>query len=235
MRLGILILLLFGPALVAASDAVPVASHDSRIERDAVLEAARAFFGGEDVRLDPVRIPSPIALHGGEARLLAPGVDPSTFGGTLRLALVEQSGSGQRHLAWVTVAVRRFDTVLVATRRLELHEAPGAEDIREERRETTLLGRGVLSERPWLQGKRTRRTVGEGSVLFESMFEPEPAVLHGQQLTLRVRAGSVTLSLPVVARQDGRVGEIISVQKVGSSERVMATVAGERMVEIVVR
>ena len=242
MRFGLLILLLFAELAHGRADAADhlrVQSHEGLVTCDAILAAARAYFAeGSDsagVVVEPVQVPGSISLRGKESRLLVSGVEPSSVTGTLRLALVEDLGGTQRHVAWVTLAVRRYATVLVAAERLDLHSAPGANDVREERRETTVLGRGVVSDRSWLEGKRTRRMVAEGNILFDTMFEPEPVVLHGQQLTLRIRSGGVTLSMPVVAREDGVLGETISVQKVGSSDRLAATVAGERAVEIIVR
>jgi len=220
-----------------AGEGSRVTASDGVVTRETILASARELFATEregDVVIEPLQVPVSLNLRGTNCRILAPAEACSTVTGSVRLALVEEIDGAQRHLAWVTLAVRRFAPVLVAARAIALHEAPLADDIRLERRETTLMGRGILSDPDWLLGKRTRRIVGEGSVLFESMFEEAPAVLHGQQLTLRVLAGSVTLTLPVVARQDGRLGESISVQKVGSSERLMARVASERTVEIVV-
>jgi flagella basal body P-ring formation protein FlgA len=240
MRLGLLILLLMAcraPGVALDEAALPVAARDGVVTREAILASARAFFAGDEdeVRLEALQVPRSIALRGSRSRLLAPQGDASTIAGSVRLALVEDIGGIQHHVAWITLAVRRFATVLVAARNLCLHEVLSGEDILQERRETTLLGRGVLGDPSALEGKRTQRVIAEGSILFDTMFEPEPVVVHGQQLRLRVLAGAVVLTLPVVAREDGCLGETISVQKVGSSERLMATVAGERTVEIVVR
>jgi flagella basal body P-ring formation protein FlgA len=53
--------------------------------------------------------------------------------------------------------------------------------------------------------------VKEGTVLFENMIESLPVVYRGDKLTLHTGNGSVNVSIEVTARQDGGIGEIISI------------------------
>ena len=146
---------------------------------------------------------------------------------------VTTEGKVERRLA-VLVTVRTFGSVLVTSKQLERHAIVGIGDARVETLETTTLPKDVLGAPEQLANMRTKRIIGEGSVLTESLFEQLPVVGQGEIVKLKVRSKSVLLTLQAVAKEDGRQGSLITVQKVGSHDRIRARVIGPGTVEIVV-
>ncbi|MAO22884.1 MAG: flagella basal body P-ring formation protein FlgA [Phycisphaerae bacterium] len=82
-------------------------------------------------------------------------------------------------------------------------------------------------------GQVVRSTVDPGEMLLASMLEPPVLVERGQIVSARSIAGSVSVSLKVRAKQDGRLGEIIELESRDRSQRFQARVAGTGRVVIV--
>ncbi|MFG0246258.1 MAG: flagellar basal body P-ring formation chaperone FlgA [Phycisphaerales bacterium JB052] len=82
-------------------------------------------------------------------------------------------------------------------------------------------------------GQIVRSTVDPGEMLLASMLEPPVLVERGQIVSARSIAGSVSVSLKVRAKQDGRLGEIIELESRDRSQRFQARVAGAGRVVIV--
>jgi flagella basal body P-ring formation protein FlgA len=135
----------------------------------------------------------------------------------------------------VSVKVRTYDSVLVATRQLGRHENLTSEDVRKERVETTSLRGEALTRTDQLEGVRTSRILSSGTVLTSDLTEPVPLVVQGSQVVLIVQGQGVRFSTDAIARQDGRRGERIMVQRAGSSARLQAMVIDAKTVQMVIQ
>lgn len=63
-----------------------------------------------------------------------------------------------------------------------------------------------ISESFW-----TRKRLKKGDILFMKDIEKKPDVIMGEPVTIVLKNGSVNLSVPGVARQNGKIGDIIKV------------------------
>ncbi len=136
-----------------------------------------------------------------------------------------------RHI--VSVRVRTFDTVFVAAENLYRNKEIQQENLNPQRIETTTLHNDVVTTVDSIIGKRVNRVVTEGTILRKSMLEEAPVIERGDAVTLTVTGGSVTVSTQAIARQDGRIGDIIAVQRSGTHDRFRARVINEDTVELV--
>jgi flagella basal body P-ring formation protein FlgA len=132
----------------------------------------------------------------------------------------------------VSLKVRLFGPAFVADRQLERHLNVSAEGIGSRCIELTSLPDDVIVRREQLNGKRTSRIIGAGSILRESSLELIPLVFRNEHVTLIVMAGHVKLSMQGVAKDDGVFGSIIEVQKIDSHERIEAVVIDEHTVQV---
>jgi flagella basal body P-ring formation protein FlgA len=133
----------------------------------------------------------------------------------------------------VSVKIRRFGNVLFAAKQLSRHAQVGEEDILVQKAETTTLPADILRQPGQLQGKRTSRIVSNGSVICGSMLEAPPLVTPEDRVNLIVRTKSVTVSVDAVAKEDGRLGEIVTVERRGVRGRLKAKVVNEKTVVLV--
>lgn len=133
-----------------------------------------------------------------------------------------------------SVNIRTFEEVYVAVRPLGKNEPLDPSLFVLQRIETTEMEDAVTAGTSLL-GLRTKRMLNERSALRRSAVEPAPAVRRDQLVSMLVRSGTVTIGASGVAKDDGAVGEIIPVQRLGSKEMVQARVVGQQIVEIEVR
>jgi flagella basal body P-ring formation protein FlgA len=130
----------------------------------------------------------------------------------------------------VQVFIRTFGKVIGVSRQLQRHHGISREDLTTQRLETTGLPDDVILSEDEIQGKRTVRIVNANTVLCGSMLERTPAVNEEDEVTVIVRTGRTTVTSRGIAKQEGSVGDVITVQPAGSHERMTATVLNNRSV-----
>jgi len=133
-----------------------------------------------------------------------------------------------------SVVIRTFEEVYVAVRPLGKNEMLDPSLFIVQRIETTEMD-DVLTANSSLMGLRTKRMLNERSALRRSAVEMAPAVRRDQLVSMLVRTGSVTVGASGVAKDDGALGAVVPVQRLGSKETVQARVVGHQIVEIEVR
>ncbi|MBX2989603.1 MAG: flagellar basal body P-ring formation protein FlgA [Bacteroidetes bacterium] len=137
------------------------------------------------------------------------------------------------HTFLVSVKIRRFGKVMIASDKIEKGQSGDSIAARREEVETTMLSEDVITDPKKLVGKRAKRIINAGSVLTESMFEGIPTITQGSPVTLSVKSNSIVIGVQAIAREDGAKGDIIKVQKTGSGNRFTARVVDEKNVELV--
>lgn len=220
----------------------PVDASQARVpllRSETVREAVNRFImdrcdgSGDEVRVEFRSVPDsiPVGTSAYTLRVDDGGVHQLRGRATLLVDVLAE-GRVDRRLV-VSVTVRRFGSVLVASKQVERHATVGPKDVRLETMETTMLPEGVLGSTEGLSNLRTRRIINAGSVLTEALFEQLPIVAQGDIVKLVVRTKSVVLSLKGIAKEDGIQGSVIAVQKMGSHDRIKARVVAAGTVEVV--
>lgn len=110
------------------------------------------------------------------------------------------------------VRVRTFETLVVAAGLLPRHTILTGAHLTKSKRETTNLTQRIYKDPEDLFGLRTRRILQPGRIVIASAVEEPPVVERGEAVDLRFLKGVVEITLPGVARQDGRIGETIQVK-----------------------
>ncbi len=90
---------------------------------------------------------------------------------------------------------------------------------------------GLLVGRERLTGCCATRDLAPGDELRESDLRPIPLVRRGEPVELVIRRGGVAVSVTAEARQDGRLGQVVSVRNSLNGEVVAGRVAGPGRVE----
>ncbi len=185
---------------------------------------------GEEAVIGEIRFPRAATSERADSCFIEP-LPAARWGGRLVVMVdLVMSGGGIRRIP-VSCAVRTFGVVCVAVHRLDRHVGLTAEDVALQRVETTHLPDDALRTLGTLAGNRTQRIIREGAVLCAGMLEAEPAIHAGDPVTLLTRANGVHVSIAAVAREDGRVGGIVTVQQTGGHLRFRGKVLDARTVE----
>lgn len=139
------------------------------------------------------------------------------------------------HTFLVSLKIRRYARVLIASAKIEKRDLGELIAATEEMMETTTLPPDVITNHDKLKGRRAKRIVKQGTVLTESMFEKIPTVSQGSTVTLLVKTKSVVIKAKAIVREDGGTGDIVEVQKAGTGDRFKARVVDEHTVEMLVQ
>lgn len=131
----------------------------------------------------------------------------------------------------VTVKIRTFQNVVVATQTINPHSMIRPDEVSTVRTETTNIMNPV-SSLSQLAGKWTTCWIQSGKPLTFNMFAEVPVIKQGQDITIIYRTKNITVSDQGSALQDGRMGEIINVSN-EYRENLRARVVGKGEVVLV--
>ena len=132
----------------------------------------------------------------------------------------------------VRLMVRRFDDVLVTTRRIGRHERLTADMFEKRRMETTSLREQPVTALDSLSRYRSSRNLPTGKVLTTSAIEPVPDIEVGREVSIVYDNGLFTITVPGRVLQDGIGGEYVRVKNLASGKIVMARVVDARAVAV---
>ncbi len=149
---------------------------------------------------------------------------------TVALRLLEK-GRVLRRLT-VPVRVRRWDLLPVARRELPRGRVLGPEDLEERWLESTQLADGDLVPLAEALGCRVSRYLLAGRPVPRRMLETLPDVLRGENLTLCVRSGGVTISAAAEALEDGRIGQPLNVRLTETGRRLSVKLVAKGQAEV---
>ena len=132
----------------------------------------------------------------------------------------------------VPVRIRTFGFVLVTNRQLGKHERVAPTDVSIEKIETTTLDDATLRDLKDITDKRTTRILPVRSILARHHLESIPAVKQDDIVMLTVRTRRSAVSTRGVAKEDGCIGAVITVQPEGKHDRVRARVVDKGLAEL---
>ncbi len=134
-----------------------------------------------------------------------------------------------------SVLIRRYEDVCVTTRDLEKNDVVKPIDIKVQRMETTNFESDIITSLIPTMNTRAKRMIKANSILKNSMLEEIPSVNYNDKVVILVKTNNLSIGAAGTARQDGKMGEEIRIQREGSREFLSAKVIGKQTVEIVIR
>lgn len=162
-------------------------------------------------------------------RLLSTALRP----GPIAVAL--EAISGRRIIATTSAAlrIRAVADVLVTTATIRKGDPLTSANTTWEQRELTSLGNAItVSEQDNLKVWVAKRLLTPGKMVTKNDVALPPAIKRGDVVTLTIRCGRVTLRSTAETRQDGQLGDTVSVRTQISKEDVRARVVAPGQVEI---
>lgn len=119
-------------------------------------------------------------------------------------------GDGSSETIPVTVKIRTFQEVLVATQTIKPHCEIGTDEVSSIKTESTEMANPV-TELGQLKGKWTSGWIQSGRALTFDMFDDEPVVKRGDDVMIVFKTKNVVVRELGSALQDGKLNEIIRV------------------------
>jgi flagella basal body P-ring formation protein FlgA len=225
-------------ALLAGAWLSAVAGGFSIVRGDDLREAVRRYLvqregaAAERLELSFRAVPDSIGVTVSSYTLRVGMGSSNRVRGPVAFILEVVAGDQIVHRCLVTAVIRTYDTVLVAGRTVARGAVLAEADICRFRVETTGIDRPLVGSLARLEGKRSRRVIARGSMLFEDMFETMPLVYQGSSVRVLVRSGGVSILTEGTACQDGRMGDLIEIAVRGKPGRLKARVADDYTVAV---
>ncbi|MHB8907061.1 MAG: flagellar basal body P-ring formation chaperone FlgA [Melioribacteraceae bacterium] len=119
-------------------------------------------------------------------------------------------------LSLLTIRVKLYKNVFSASREIKRNENLLPNMFEVKMADVSLYGDNVVNVTEDISNYRSRVLVRTGTILSEEIIEPIPAVNKGDKVVLHTGGFGVDVSIDVTARQDGSVGDVISVYSNGN-------------------
>ncbi len=119
-------------------------------------------------------------------------------------------------LSLLTIRVKLYKNVFSASREIKRNENLLPNMFEVKMADVSLYGDNVINVTEDISNYRSRVLIKTGTILSEEIIEPIPAVNKGDKVVLHTGGLGVDVSIDVTARQDGCVGDVISVYSIGN-------------------
>jgi flagella basal body P-ring formation protein FlgA len=210
-------------------------SGRQRMLEETLLDQLRSQLpGAENYSFDQVFIPEAVELPNGpwtvryDFRLPSGGVGRATYTATLS---DPQGGTARRFSG--TVMIDRQATGLTVRRVVRRGERIAPEDLQELPARLTQLPRGALGRTDEGAGAVAGKELRPGEWLTGTMVAMPMAVKRGASVMMQLHSGMLSINAPGIARQDGRIGQVIGVTNAQSGREVQARVVSAEEVQVI--
>jgi flagella basal body P-ring formation protein FlgA len=141
------------------------------------------------------------------------------------------SGIGSEKHVRAFAAVDRVETVAFAMRQIEAGDFVRATDVELRPYVGNTPGQAAMSLESVIS-KEAIQAIRPGAMVLNSQLRSPRLVRKGERVSVRARAGGVTVHTYATAQQDGSMGDLIAVQALEGKERYSARVSGLRELEV---
>ncbi|MBF0430477.1 MAG: flagellar basal body P-ring formation protein FlgA [Fibrobacteria bacterium] len=132
-----------------------------------------------------------------------------------------------------SIYIRLYDSVWVSSTRIGRAKPVGRQQLKKAFREITKLAGVPVKSLQALEGKLTRQTIIANRVITSRLIQLEPIVWQGQRVQVKLVRNGLSLAMDCIARQDGRLGQIIKLKNLVTHKIIRARVLEEGEMEMV--
>jgi len=169
----------------------------------------------------------------GKVRVVVSKATKGELRGTVPLKIEIWADGALQRRSLATARIRLFDRVVVASQRIDRHEALTPQKLKVERRDVTDLTGGYFTAVGMLKGKRAKVLIPFNRVVTKRCVERVPVVTRGSEVTILAQAGNVFASAKGLALEDGGVGDKIRVRNGSSKVSLVAKVIDATTVKVI--
>lgn len=186
----------------------------------------------ENLVFEYLNVPEKIVVQSSNAKLIVSDVSSNLLKGNVTIPINVVSENKVLKRVFISLKIRVFDTVFVSKKPINQFQNFTYENVEKKRIEITGYEEPVKKETEII-GMRANRYITEGKVITANLIENVPIIKNGQQIQIISRVNSVVIKALGVAKEDGRKGEIITVENTSSGAKLKAKVIDEENVEII--
>lgn len=132
----------------------------------------------------------------------------------------------------ITVEIRWYDKVLVASRNIRIGGAIDKKDVRIYEKDVTFLKTPYLNKIDKARGLVAKRVFQRGQVIDESKLKKPLVVRYGQPIKIILQEGAIHLSTMGQAKGAGAIGDRIPVYVSKTRKKMMGKIISENKVRV---
>ncbi len=157
--------------------------------------------------------------------------DPKPLRPGRNLVPLRVSGGGRSARVTASVVCHLYGEVAVARAPVAVSAPLGAAQFAWEWRDLATVAPGLAIGRAAVEGRSAARPLAAGEALRQADLRATPLVRAGDAVDLAVRRGSVVVTVRATARQDGALGQLVTVRNDINGKLSTARVSGPGLVE----
>jgi len=133
---------------------------------------------------------------------------------------------------WVMAKTRLVIPVVVAKYPIKRGEIITSEKLKIVKKDISALPKGMFVKKEEVIGKKAKTNISVGRIIYKAMVEVPPVIKRGQRVMIVAESDTLKVTAPGMAKQDGRVGEVIKVENLLSKKIVSGTVVDSQTVRV---
>ncbi|MGL1937258.1 MAG: flagellar basal body P-ring formation chaperone FlgA [Fibrobacterales bacterium] len=143
----------------------------------------------------------------------------------LYLEIIHKGAIHKRIRVKANIAV--FEDVVFASRFIKRGSSVSIADLEMRNVETTNINRPLVHSFEDVAGKTMKRSLNRERMMYFSFIDEPFVVKRGVKTRLKINVGSGVIYTTAIARENGRIGDVVRVQNVNSKKMVRGTVGDD--------
>jgi flagella basal body P-ring formation protein FlgA len=187
----------------------------------------------ENMQISFLNLSDKVIVKYPDARLVVSDVSRDLLSGNVTIPVGIVSENKVMKRVYVSVKIQMFDSVYVTKRSISQHQNFTNDNIEKKWMEITGIEEQVIKNANEVLDKRTSRYISDGKLITLNNIENLPIIKSGQPITIVSRTNSVVISVYGVAKEDGKKGQMITVENSTSGAKLRGKVIDKDKVEII--
>ena len=211
---------------------------------DEILQTAKEYVisklayseGNEEIVVEAEKPPNDIMLPlgGGIMRIAVSQVNENKSSGRVQIVVRIYLDEKQYHKIPMYFTIRRYEDIVVASRKINRNDILTANDICIKRIETTNMpGFTTIDSVEPLLGKRILYTIPVGKPITQNMVDDPAVIKKGEIVKILVKIGNLSILTKGVAKEDGYRGRAIKVMNLDTKKELYGEVKDDCTVKII--
>jgi len=190
-------------------------------------------FKKENVKIDFLNVPEKVTVKVNGASLAVSEVSRDLLSGNVTLPVNIMAENKIHKRVYVAVKIHVFDSVFVSKNSINQYQVFNTANVEKKWMEITGFEDQAVRSQSDIFEKRAIRYISEGKLITLNNIENLPIIKSGQSIILTTKINSVVISASGIAKEDGKMGEIISVENASSKAKLRGRVIEKGKVEII--
>lgn len=186
----------------------------------------------DEIGFENIKTPETVALPEGSLSWDVQGKGKQDLIGNVTLVINFSVDGKQVKKVFVSGKVGVKREIIKAMEKIERGRIIMEQDIELVNEDSLHYREDSVISREEVIGKRALRTIQAGQTILEGMFENPPPVKKGDRIIISAENTELKITTTGEALEDGRMGDQVEVLNIQSGRKILATVKGSGIVEV---